>query len=33
VHQYLHLLVGRADIAGIELEGASVEDTASPLVQ
>ncbi|MGK5030219.1 peptidylprolyl isomerase [Janthinobacterium sp. DSP2-3-3] len=28
VHQYLHLLVGRADIAGIELEG-----TASPLVQ
>ena len=28
VHQYLHLLVGRAEIAGIELEG-----TASPLVQ
>ena len=33
VHQYLHLLVGRADIAGIELEGASGEGTASPLVQ
>lgn len=28
LHQYLHLLVGRADIAGVELEGAS-----SPLVQ
>ena len=28
VHQYLHLLAGRADIAGIELEG-----TTSPLVQ
>ncbi|MGK5023326.1 peptidylprolyl isomerase [Janthinobacterium sp. RB2R34] len=28
VHQYLHLLVGRAEIAGVELEG-----TDSPLVQ
>ena len=28
LHQYLHLLVGRADITGVELEGAS-----SPLVQ
>lgn len=33
VHQYLHLLVGRADIAGVELEGASVEGTAGPLLQ
>ncbi len=28
VHQYLHLLAGRAEIAGIELEG-----TVSPLLQ
>jgi len=28
VHQYLHLLVGRAEIGGVELEG-----TDSPLVQ
>lgn len=28
LHQYLHILVGRADIEGVELEGAS-----SPLVQ
>lgn len=28
LHQYLHILVGRADIAGVELEGAQ-----SPLVQ
>lgn len=33
VHQYLHLLAGRAEIAGVELEGAAAEGRASPLVQ